>query len=438
MGYKEFSPEDADASIFKGQPSQQIIGQDLAVTTNAPMVPGAVQRQPKPKQAQAAAPSVEDVTSNVIAANKQVQQNMPKPEPASAVDELVRQATSNWASLLPLAIPALAYGAHKLMGDGGGNPPPPPPPGGGPKSPADRSMSKSMQIDRTVDIPMDSPVQPSVKPDPVAQAQQRLADTQKVMEMKGPAPAPQPPVQGIQPPVTPTVTEAVALGESPTKAIQADLAPLVDEAAPAKSAPPPAEKSVQSRVRRTAEQIAADLQASLASAPEGELPTANRKTNKLLPTDVIGQGGWHWFKGQGGDRAEWERVYGRTNQPYSRVVSDVKGGLLSVPPPVEGKKGGTIPREPTVPNYIKGGAGIAPMAGMALMAPALLYAQQQAQQGNTAPAKELGFDVGGGALLAKILGGPAALAAALGLGSRELASGTLNSPEARALGVAPR
>jgi hypothetical protein len=437
MGYQEFTPEDADASIFKGQPSQQIIGQDLVVKSNAPIVPGAVQRQPKPKQAQAAAPSVEDVTSSVIAANKQVQQNMPKPEPASAVDELVRQATSNWATLLPLAIPALAYGVHKIMGgDGGGKPPTPPDEGGGLKSPADRSMSKSMQIDRTVDIPMDSPVQPSVKPDPVAQAQQRLADTQKVMEMKGPAPVPQPPVQGIQPPVTPTVTEAVALGESPTKAIQADLAPLVDEAAPAKSAPPPAEKSVQGRVRRTAEQIAADLQASLASAPEGELPTANRKTNKLLPTDVVGQGGWHWFKGQGGDRAEWERVYGRTNQPYSRVVSDVKGGLLSVPPPVEGKKGGTIPREPTVPNYIKG--AIKPemalnLAGNAIGAVGLGQAFKHAQK--TGDWSDFGLGLAG-----QILGNVAPRAGiAFGLmAPGQLASGTLDSPEARALGVAPR
>ena len=434
MGYQEFSPEDADSSIYRGQPNQQVIGQQLPAMTNAPNFPGGVQRQPKPKQAQATAPSVEDLTSSVINANKQVQENLPKPQPASAVDELVRQATSNWASLLPLAIPALGYGIHKLMGGGDGGPPPPP--GGSPKSPSDRSMSKNLQIDRTVDIPIDSPVQPTEKPNPVAQAQQRLADTQKAMEIKGPAPAPIAPQAPVQPPEPLTLTEAVVTGQSPTKAIQADIAPMVEQAAPVeKAALPPAEKSVQARVRRTAEQIAADLQASLASAPEGELPSANKKTNKLMPTDVIGQGGWHWFKGQGGDRAEWERLYGRTNQPYSRVLSDVKGGLLSVPPPAEGKKGGTIPREPTVPNYVKG--GIKPemalnLAGNAIGAVGLGQAFKHAQK--TGDWSDFGLGLAG-----QILGNVAPRAGmAFGLmAPSQLATGTLDSPEARAMGIKP-
>lgn len=305
-------------------------------------------------------------------------------------------------------------------------------------------------IDRTRDIPMGGPNQPVVPP---AQQSRTLAEAQDMASkalanrvMNPPAPpagaiAPQAPVQ----PVTPTtVTEAVATGQSPTQAIQKDIAPLVDEpiaSGPEKSVPPPNEKSVQTRTRRTAEQIAAELEASLANAPEGRLPSAPnpKKSNKLLPSDVIGQGGWHWYQGQMGPEAEneWLRQFGRTNQSYADVKQAVKEGRLAGPVVPEGKKGGAFPREATVPNYIKGGAGIAPMAGMALMAPALLYAQQEAQKGNTAPIKELGFDIGGGAMLAKILGGPAALAAALGLGSRTLATGTLDSPEARAMGVKP-
>jgi hypothetical protein len=304
------------------------------------------------------------------------------------------------------------------------------------KSIKERSMSQSTGVP-SVDNNTPPP------PNPVQQAQQRLADTQKAMEAKGPAPAPQAPAAQtpqapaiVQPPagqpVVPSVTQAVETGQSPTKSIQADIAPMVDEAVA-----PPAEKSVKTRVRRTAEQIAADKAALEASAPPGFRATYKKGSGEMGP------GAYNWLHNLMGQEQAikyWEEAVGKKNVPYSEFVKKyneaagegITGPVKSVAPSVNAGS----PKH--IPEYIKGGAGIAPMAGMALMAPALLYAQQQAQQGNTAPAKELGFDVGGGALLAKILGGPAALAAALGLSSKELSSGTLNSPEARALGVAPR
>jgi hypothetical protein len=292
------------------------------------------------------------------------------------------------------------------------------------KSIKERSMSQSTGVPS-----VDNNTPPT--PNPVQQAQERIAATQKAMEAKGPAPAPQAPV--------PTVTEAIATNQSPTKAIQADLAPLVDEAAPAKSAPPPADKSVQGRVRRTAEQIAAELEASLKNAPEGRLPSAPnpKKTNKLLPSDVIGQGGWHWYQGQMGPEAEaeWLRQFGRTNQSYADVKQAVKEGRLAGPVVPEGKKGGAFPRETTVPNYIKG--AIKPemalnLAGNAIGAVGLGQAFKQAQK--TGDWSDFGLGLAG-----QILGNIAPRTGiAYGLmAPGQLASGTLDSPEARALGIRP-
>lgn len=167
----------------------------------------------------------------------------------------------------------------------------------------------------------------------------------------------QPPAQpapvAIEAPAVPSAAEAVATGQSPSKAVQIDVAQQLDEAS-----------GVTGRVRRTKAQIEQAMKEAFAKAPEGMLPSAPAKTNKW-PGDVIGQGGWHWFEGQGGTPEEWTRLYGRTNQPYQRVVTDVKGGVLGVPPKPEGAKGGTVPRQEYVPEYIKGAASPAMLLNVA-------------------------------------------------------------------------
>ena len=62
-------------------------------------------------------------------------------------------------------------------------------------------------------------------------------------------------------------------------------------------------------------------------------------------------------------------------------------------------------------------------AGKTALVLSIANAANAATQGNTAPAKEVGFDLAGGALLAQLLGGPASIAAALGLGSAGLNQG---------------
>ena len=174
-------------------------------------------------------------------------------------------------------------------------------------------------------------------------------------------------------PVTPSIAEAVATGQSPSKAIQTDVAQQIDEAS-----------GITGRVRRTKAQIEQAAAEALANAPAGKLPAAPKKTNKM-PGDVIGQGGWHWYEGQMGPEAEqaWLREFGRTNQPYQRVVEAVKEGRLPVPAPTEGKKGGTFPRQEYVPEYIKGNIGLAQLGSLAanaLGAAGLLQAYKEGKK----------------------------------------------------------
>jgi hypothetical protein len=163
------------------------------------------------------------------------------------------------------------------------------------------------------------------------------------------------PIQAAQPPAAPVAAPQIA-----------------PQPAPVEPVAPPA-SSVAQRTRRNAEQIAADREALLASAPEGRLPSAPnpKKSNKLMPGDVIGQGGWHWYQGQMGPEAEenWLRTFGRTNVPVKDVQQAMKEGRLAGPVVPEGKQGGAFPREATVPNYIKGHAsvgGLLNVAGNAL------------------------------------------------------------------------
>jgi hypothetical protein len=295
------------------------------------------------------------------------------------------------------------------------------------KSITERLINKTPEIDRTVDVPM------ATQPSPVQQAQQKVVDIKNAMAAKGPAPAPQAPVQGIQPPVTPTLTEAIATGQSPTKAIQADLAPLVDEAAPAKSAPPPAEKKKRApKVQETFKSLA-DIPPGTTFRPElGNLDRtlfnivgAEHRRNAM---DLLNEG----------------KPFGQvadTNKAISPLLADYwKAVQGQIPETILSRKEReNLGVKTEFGNY--GGLGryakVGGVVGTLLTAAQAANATQEAKQGNTAPAKEMGFDLGTGGLMAALMGLPASALAALGLGSKELATGTLDSPEARALGVRP-
>lgn len=111
---------------------------------------------------------------------------------------------------------------------------------------ADRMLNKPVEIDRTVDIPLDTrPIQTEKPPvSPYTQAEQemlqrsaqnaaakaqeaelkRLQAQSAVPGAAAPVAAPAP----VQPPATPTVTQAVEAGVSPTQALQVEVAKQID------------------------------------------------------------------------------------------------------------------------------------------------------------------------------------------------------------------
>lgn len=88
-------------------------------------------------------------------------------------------------------------------------------------------------------------------------------------------------------------------------------------------------------------------------------------------------------------------------------------GELGTPASIGGKKGGLVTGANIVPQTIKKG-------GSAILLMAMADAAKAATEGNMKPSKELGFDLATGAGMAKILGGPAALAASMAFGASGL------------------
>ena len=209
------------------------------------------------------------------------------------------------------------------------------------------------------------------------------AKTQKVLQVKptatptaaappaniAPQPvAPTPPVapaapsfgKGTDMPLNPFTTDIQKIAQvtNPTTAAMAEVAtgkvpemvgPPTEMVGPVK---PP---DIATRVRRTAEEIAAAKAEALANAPEGMRPVPpNSKYNKA-PGEKIGVGGYTYAHGAYGPetQARWEEQYGKTNVPYEKVKSDIS--LAQMGPHKEGvSKEFQFSRPKYAPNYIKG------------------------------------------------------------------------------------
>lgn len=310
----------------------------------------------------------------------------------------------------------------------------------------DRLMKQPAEIDRTIDIPMDTapttpaptqepPPKPMLSQRDMEMIRQSMANkAAKEMEAAIKAqtatatPEPAKPVAGEitrvspndqsrmagimanQEMANPLGGQASAYGEplrpvAPPEALgvepQAPVAPKVEAPTPAATSAETEKPAAKKRGPKSAEQKAAEakqLQETIASTPEDRLPSAPnpKKSNKLLPSDVIGQGGWHWYQGQMGPEAEenWLRQFGRTNQSYADVKQAMKEGRLPGPVVPEGKKGGAFPREATVPGYIKGAAAPGALAPLAALAGALGIAGTPEAQAAMAKAASAIKDIG--------------------------------------------
>jgi hypothetical protein len=140
------------------------------------------------------------------------------------------------------------------------------------------------------------------------------------------------------------------------------------------------EKKTRNRLtnaEKEAEKIKLELEHKSNPSPEGYIPNyMEGKTKKnggieyknKQGQDVLGKGGWNWYQGQMGPEAEknWLHQFGRTNQSYADVQQAIKEGRLKGPTINEKGRGGSFPREPHVPNYIKGSASIGGMASTGL------------------------------------------------------------------------
>jgi hypothetical protein len=256
----------------------------------------------------------------------------------------------------------------------------------------------------------------------VADAQKRIEAFNNLQQQKAPVPAPQitasqVPIQGVQPPmgaplvsaeqtaqgllgkagdefrnapkapfVPPTMTEGLQLGESATKTLQDNLAVDIDKT--------DAENNIKTRVRRTQEQIAADKAALEASAPPGF-----RATYKKNKNEPIGPGAYNWLHNLKGEEEAikfWEEAVGKKNVPYSEFVKNynlasgenITGPVKSVTPSANA---GT-PKH--VPNYIKGGATLGSLGGLAAMAALLGFGSTEKAQAAMAKAAGAIKDIG--------------------------------------------
>jgi len=208
------------------------------------------------------------------------------------------------------------------------------------------------------------------------------------------------------------VLQAKALSEKNArdKAITAELkasnakplsapAPAVTPAAvtpPAAAVTPPAPALPATSTTEVTPTIAptTELPSIAQNVSEERIPSYSPKRNKRAG-EQIGQGGWHFYQGQMGSEAEanWEKLYGKTNQSYETVLKDMQSGKLAGPNLVEGR-GGAFPREATVPHYIKGHASLKGMGSLAAIAASLGLAGSEKGQEAMAKAAKAIKDIG--------------------------------------------
>jgi hypothetical protein len=155
--------------------------------------------------------------------------------------------------------------------------------------------------------------------------------------------------KGTDMPLNPFTTDIKKIAEVTNPTALGEVATSKPFSQPVK---PP---DIATRVRRTAEEIAAAKAEALANAPKGMRPVPpNSKYNKA-PGEKIGVGGYTYAHGAYGPetQARWEEQYGKTNVPYEKVKSDIS--LAQMGPQKEGVSNEfQFSRPKYAPNYIKG------------------------------------------------------------------------------------
>jgi len=259
------------------------------------------------------------------------------------------------------------------------------------------------------------------------------------------------------PPAAPTsVSDAVATGQNPTQALNESLAKDIDAATPKTVTPVSPESAIK------VEGLVRDAQGNF-QYPQGMSPAAIQAHKDFvqqypeIAASLEAQGKFGMVGGGAADNS-LHNTYGADlrKQILNEVNPGQMGGInknylekinpaikalstetglgktlaeLKVNNPKGGTKGplgvpATIGNSGELVSAPPGKvSGLVNKGGKAFLLMAMADAAKAAQEGNTAPAKEVGFDLGTGALLAKLLGGPAAAALGLALGSSSLNAG---------------
>jgi hypothetical protein len=475
----EFSREEAQGLLFHGAPQPSVVQPSVQRASNIPVPPPLSVKSVEKGTPVAKAPNALSLVKTVSEANKTLQQSVESPKPPSAIGGLVDDLTANWK---PLAIgagtAAAGYGAYRLFK---GNksaetttqtqrveptfatqeetatfkPIEQP---SAPSKLAIESEAKfgapladvenhfGVKITNLKDAEILTNNYKNSLPQGMIPGIPSSANPMDQLTVQPPAP------QLIQPkPVAPSVGEAVATGGNVDQAIKQTVADLVDET-PKPTAPiaPPEQPKIESFTRDAKGNIQWPEGMSAGAKTGAELfaqqyPDHAQKLAAEGKFAILGGGAAdnNLFNAYGKELRKTilnEVNQGQMGGAYANYLEKINPALKALPPETglgktladlrvnnpEGAlhgplgvqasigKAGELVTKPGAPSkLIKAG-------GPALLLMGIADAAKAAQQGNMAPSKELGFDLGTGALLAKLLGGPAAAAGALAFGSTGL------------------
>lgn len=373
MAYEEMSKEEAGGVFFRAPAQPQMAPAE-------PMIAPAANKPTPVKSAKSTAAKIEtpELVSDVAAGAKQMQQEAPQPQMISPIDTLVNEITSNWK---PLAVVGGAAAGAELLrrsiqkrSQGGAK-----------TSPESMVRIEPTMAPEPIQTPATAVESPTLTPQQVVERNRAAGIGQTtvpggVAPTATPAPvsAPVAPQPVAQTPVT--TTEAIATGQSPSKAIQMDVAQQLD-ATPAGAVAP--ESGVKKRAAKTTQTF---------KSPE-KLPEGMTFRGDLGPGD-------NWLYNTYG--AEGRKAILSAFNEGKPAVSYERAKELSQMVQ-QGRVGPVIPRDiakergiaPPETNYGKLGQAIkvAGAAGLGLTAAQMANAAQQARQGNYAPAGEFGFNL---------------------------------------------
>lgn len=404
MAYEEMSREEAGGIFFRSPAQPQAMPVEAA-----PMAPQPAGQKPTPVKASKSTSSkidTQSMVSDVAAGANQMREEAPKPEMISPIDTMVNELISNWK---PLAIGAGAVVGGELLRRSIQ------------RKAAEKNAPPAPRIEPTFNAPEQPPVAPAAatpsapepKPlSPMEILQQRKEQMKSgAMGVQPPAPsagptynvptadvpaippaaatptavAPvQPPMAAAMPePSAPAIADAVAAGESPSKAIQMDVAKQI-EAAPMVPPPEaPAETGIKKRAAKTPVTFK-----SAEKLPEGISFRADLGPGDNWLFNTYGPEGRKAILQQfneGKPAVSYERA-----KELSQMLQQERIGPV-IPRDVA-KERGIAPPET---NYGKLGKAVkvAGVAGLGLTAAQLAQAAQQAQQGNLSAAREFGFNL---------------------------------------------